>query len=204
MNRMEATTLVVGIVGCLVAAGCNSQVRLGDEPGSDGGDTSRDDSSGGSVATDATFVGDASDHAASDATSVAMMGGESAIEPPDAGLYVVITGSSPLAGSYACSPSGDCNNFPYVDFPSGCGLGSLTLQVDGVTLNPGDSATSPRVHVTFDFGTIDDGMYPVGQQGSCTVTYPGTGDRPIYEVSCTGLVGTGSGAMFAAYGTLQC
>lgn len=81
------------------------------------------------------------------------------------------------------------------------GLGSVTVEVAGVTLAVGDSTVSPHARVDFDFGTIDDGTYPIGQQGSCTVTREST---TTYQFSCTGLLGIGSGEPLSASGYVQC
>jgi len=138
------------------------------------------------------------------------------VEPsPDAGPggYVMITGttgSTPLAGTYtfllATGGSVGCGGTGVVEFTAAAMTGEITVQVIGVALAAGQTATTPKAKIVLQLGTLDDGTYPTAGQGTCSVTDQ-SGNWPtqvdsIFE--CTSLIGVGSGQRFNVSGYLNC
>jgi hypothetical protein len=122
------------------------------------------------------------------------------------GTYLTVTGSSPLAGTYPVSDqNSSCGGNGVFSITNTCTAGDVTVEIIGVVLDAGETVMSPKVRVVPQFGTVDDGTYPVGVQGSCTVTDE-SGQWPQIDARfvCTGLVGIGSGQPFALSGDVRC
>jgi hypothetical protein len=123
-----------------------------------------------------------------------------------AGGSVAIAGSSPLSGTYVLTEGAGCGGTGTVTFSASASAGTITASVVGVVLDAGATATTPKATVTLKFGTVDDGTYPSGGAGTCSVTYE-SGAWPTHvnaQFACTGLVGIGSGKPFALSGYVDC
>lgn len=122
------------------------------------------------------------------------------------GAYLTIDGSA-LSGMHLLAQSGGCGGTFDYSFNGMSNMGVVTVEVDAVS-NPqvGTTYTTPKVTVTLQFGTIDDGTYPQGGHGTCSATdesagWPTVGTVPF---SCAGVVGVGSGQPFSVAGEIVC
>jgi hypothetical protein len=129
-----------------------------------------------------------------------------ALPDGSAGGSIAIAGSSPLSGTYLLTGGTGCGGTGTVTFSASASAGMITASVVGVVLDAGATATTPKATVTLRFGTVDDGTYPNGGVGTCTVTYE-SGSWPTMvnaQFACSGLVGIGSGKAFGLSGYVDC
>jgi hypothetical protein len=121
------------------------------------------------------------------------------------GAYFTVIGSS-MNGTYLLADGASCGGLFVCDLSAAAATtGKLTIETTGFDLAPGVTVTTPNVTFKVQVGASDDGTYPAGGKGTCSIDIlSGAWASVRTQFTCSDLVGIGSGEPFSMSGYMNC